>query len=71
MADKVIIGYRHQDLSDVGGDCPCRDPGNYCTIEVNNLSVKIKCWCGRSKVGTLDNTKERDEFLARHGGRDG
>lgn len=65
----VVIGYRHQDMTKLGGPCPCADPGDYVAIEVTGLGVLIRCWCGRTKAGQLDDEAEREVFIKEHSPR--
>jgi hypothetical protein len=66
MAFHQTIGYQHQDMTDMGGRCPCWDPGNYVLIEIDDLNVTITCWCGRRKTGQFDDEDDRANFISRH-----
>lgn len=68
MAFQQTIGYQHQDMSDMGGPCPCCDTGNYVCIEINDLDFVVICWCGRQKTGQFDDEAERADFISNHGG---
>ena len=67
VAEKTIP-YRHQDMSDMGGPCPCGDPGNYVAISFTGLTFTIECWCGRSRGGKFDDEAEKTAFIAKHDG---
>lgn len=60
---KTIFGFRY-----VTGvpTCPCRDPGNYCSMEQpgdDPLVCLIRCWCGSSIQVTFKDMAEREQFI--------
>lgn len=65
---EITIPYQHQDMSDMGGNCPCGDPGNYVAVDITGLDFTIHCWCGRKRPGTFDDQAERAAFLLKHRG---
>lgn len=68
MAFSLTMGYQHMDLSQVGGDCPCNDPGNFVMVDIDEMEMTIRCWCGGFKNYTFDSEAERTQFISTNGG---
>lgn len=66
---QILFGYRH--VKGLPSLCPCKDPGNYASLEQHfesePLTCTIRCWCGRTATLYFDSLMEKAEFLKKNG----